>query len=290
MKPRTVLMFTGLASLAAAAALGLVALFGAGNVASERLLGTTFAVGIATMFVMAALWSGDRGAPDWLVAVACVTSLGALGLFLAFVWGVFQGNTVAQRLAVRFLSGTVALACWSVHASLLWTVRASLPWTRAMRLIAAMCGAAVAAGVVVVAIDRSWLPLLDTWALRLLIAVLLVGLAATIALPIVRRLEKATAESDYERTIGESLKVSLCCPRCAATLSVESNAESACAACGLRIKVLIEEPRCAGCGYLLYGLAGRTCPECGRPSQRWGGEAGSRGDAAMPVKEGSAPS
>jgi rRNA maturation protein Nop10 len=40
--------------------------------------------------------------------------------------------------------------------------------------------------------------------------------------------------------------------------------------------VEVEEPRCA-CGYLLYQLAGDTCPECGRAvaaEDRWSGRPG----------------
>ncbi len=43
---------------------------------------------------------------------------------------------------------------------------------------------------------------------------------------------------------------------------------SACKACGLRIEVRAEEPRCRQCGYLLYRLTSDTCPECGTPIHR----------------------
>lgn len=36
-----------------------------------------------------------------------------------------------------------------------------------------------------------------------------------------------------------------------------------CSECGTRARVVIEEPRCL-CGYPLFRLAGRHCPECGR--------------------------
>jgi hypothetical protein len=38
---------------------------------------------------------------------------------------------------------------------------------------------------------------------------------------------------------------------------------SQCTACGLKLRIEIEEPRCAKCDYLLWQLPQRRCPECG---------------------------
>jgi DNA-directed RNA polymerase subunit RPC12/RpoP len=40
--------------------------------------------------------------------------------------------------------------------------------------------------------------------------------------------------------------------------------DSKCGNCGLKFRIEIEEPRCARCGYLLWQLTERRCPECGQ--------------------------
>lgn len=75
-----------------------------------------------------------------------------------------------------------------------------------------------------------------------------------------------------------SIEVRLSCPRCDAPMLVRSRREARCGRCRLKVRVEVEEPRCA-CGYLLYQLESDTCPECGRAvsrDERWG----ARGDPA----------
>jgi hypothetical protein len=56
--------------------------------------------------------------------------------------------------------------------------------------------------------------------------------------------------------------VAIVCPRCSKSQRIALGGAS-CGACGLRIEITIEEPRCPQCGYLLYKLASPICPECG---------------------------
>lgn len=56
--------------------------------------------------------------------------------------------------------------------------------------------------------------------------------------------------------------VAIVCPRCSKSQRIGLGGAS-CGACGLRIEITIEEPRCPKCGYLLYKLASPICPECG---------------------------
>jgi len=67
----------------------------------------------------------------------------------------------------------------------------------------------------------------------------------------------ASAES-----IPMRLVLRMTCPMCAAP-QVMSPGPSQCGACGQRLLIDIEEPRCE-CGYLLFRLTGDVCPECGR--------------------------
>lgn len=78
-------------------------------------------------------------------------------------------------------------------------------------------------------------------------------------------------EHDDPGLLGEGVPVELPCPRCGTVIRGRSNRDCRCGSCRLRVRVEVEEPRC-GCGYLLYQLAGETCPECGTPvpeADRW---------------------
>jgi len=52
------------------------------------------------------------------------------------------------------------------------------------------------------------------------------------------------------------------------------NRTSQCEACHVVIKVNVEEPKCATCGYSLLMLQSGICPECGTPVPRFTGSSG----------------
>ncbi|MBL4699540.1 MAG: hypothetical protein JKX70_11980 [Phycisphaerales bacterium] len=79
---------------------------------------------------------------------------------------------------------------------------------------------------------------------------------------------------DEPGVLGSTMLVSMTCPRCGVIVEAQSNRESRCSGCRLKIRVEVEEPRCS-CGYLLYQLEADTCPECGKAiaaDDRWGNE------------------
>ncbi len=65
-----------------------------------------------------------------------------------------------------------------------------------------------------------------------------------------------------ERLASTSARVDIRCPRCAKAQVLDTG-PSKCSACGLKITIEIEEPRCVKCDYLLWQLPSRCCPECG---------------------------
>jgi endogenous inhibitor of DNA gyrase (YacG/DUF329 family) len=59
-----------------------------------------------------------------------------------------------------------------------------------------------------------------------------------------------------------SLQVTVICPTCQRKQTL-GKAAGACPGCGLRMKVVLEEPRCQACGYSLLMISSDRCPECG---------------------------
>lgn len=81
----------------------------------------------------------------------------------------------------------------------------------------------------------------------------------TLSLCVLARINRKV---DLEADIAEFVEAIVVCPRCRKKQSI-SLGTSACSACGLRISIRVEEPRCPQCDYLLYGLRCDRCPECG---------------------------
>jgi hypothetical protein len=59
-----------------------------------------------------------------------------------------------------------------------------------------------------------------------------------------------------------ALQVTVICPTCQ-NKQVLGKAGAACSGCGLRMKIVLEEPRCESCGYSLLMISSDRCPECG---------------------------
>lgn len=83
--------------------------------------------------------------------------------------------------------------------------------------------------------------------------------SGSLALLILSRLQRV---SRVERLESAAARVELRCPRCLVQQTVDAGS-AACRACGLKLRIEIEEPRCTTCDYLLWQLPERRCPECG---------------------------
>ena len=102
--------------------------------------------------------------------------------------------------------------------------------------------------------------------------VLTAGLACLGGLVALPRLADAAVQrrGRQRESIPTSFQVELACPKCSSERAAALGL-SHCAACGFKIIVEVEEPRCE-CGYLLFNLVGDRCPECGREisqEDRW---------------------
>ncbi len=102
----------------------------------------------------------------------------------------------------------------------------------------------------------------------------LVILAAcgTVVTPILWRMQ-GVRHAGGGGAVPLTVAVNIVCPRCRSDQCLKTG-ERSCTKCGLRIKIEVEEPRCA-CGYLLHKLENNRCPECGRAideRDRWAAE------------------
>ncbi len=94
---------------------------------------------------------------------------------------------------------------------------------------------------------------------RVLGAVGVLDGCGSLSLLIIAKLRGVEKVEGFETT---SATIEIHCPRCTMQQTVVVGASS-CEDCGLKFRIDIEEPRCAKCGYLLWQLPERRCPECG---------------------------
>lgn len=263
----------------------------------KLLLGISLALlGAATIAGIASVLMPARFIDDDLIATAMIVGGYALGgLVLVSIGG-------TQRVLVRFCAATLALSMVA-YISMIWADRfvswktrdAVLQWgtvslmlgillahrilivpLRAPNSVATISKrtALISAGILFVllsyAITRQGFERYEEIAVRIVGVTAIVLVASTIAAGIIAMLAPKPGEDEpglLEGTIG----VDLTCPRCQLPIQARSNREARCDGCRLKVRVEVEEPRCA-CGYLLYQLESDTCPECGKPidpDDRW---------------------
>tara|TARA_R110002073_G_scaffold336572_1_gene535745 strand:- start:44236 stop:45126 length:891 start_codon:yes stop_codon:yes gene_type:complete len=111
----------------------------------------------------------------------------------------------------------------------------------------------------------------DEIAARLIAIAAIITAGSTIATGAIAIFAPKPGEGE-QSSFDTSIPITLTCPRCTESIQAKSNKESRCQSCKLKVRVQINEPRCA-CGYLLYQLNADTCPECGKPiptTEQWG--------------------
>jgi len=191
----------------------------------------------------------------WLgILCAAVSSV----MWLSEIW-----NPIGSKLGVVVYAGLVTLSAVTAHANLcLGTVSLKLGqrWVRSSTIAA--FGAAGLATFLYVwdqQFSGSLLPLDSDLLERFLAAAGIAAGCGTLALFVLARINRHVDVDPGSEAIDE---ITVICPRCRKkqTLAV---GDSACGACGLRISIKLEEPRCAHCDYLLHGLTSDRCPECG---------------------------
>ncbi len=251
---RTAFLWMMIASLSLAAATGVVAIiwprFGS---TQEQILITSLLMGAFS-----------------ITALACAIVLGKHRL-VPVMWGGIAASGLARGTWLLLLwldpidedplfkSGatfTIA-ALWVAHLGLLSLPRLDHPRARIIRWVTISLATALAVFFDIVVLGEVW----EDWAGRLVGVLAILTACGTVVTPTLALIEYLGRRGSSETMPGHVV-VSLTCPRCRTAQQVHLG-PSKCEACGLRINLETEEPRCT-CGYLLYRLSGEVCPECGR--------------------------
>jgi uncharacterized membrane protein (DUF373 family) len=96
-------------------------------------------------------------------------------------------------------------------------------------------------------------------------AVGIVAACATLAVAVLVSINRRAAPiAKPDPQLIAAMEVQIACPVChhKQTYGKEGGA---CAVCGLRVRIAVEEPRCPVCQYSLLMFKGDHCPECGAP-------------------------
>ncbi len=106
-----------------------------------------------------------------------------------------------------------------------------------------------------------WAEVSSEWYYRVLGALAVLAVGGSLGVLMLAKLRQVRRLETLESAVA---RVELRCPRCTQVQTVDAGA-SRCVACGLKFRLDVEEPRCEKCGYLLWQLPERRCPECGTP-------------------------
>ena len=227
--------------------------------------------GVAGLDAMAAsapatmLWA--RRGPHWLAALSPVLNI-AVSMAIAFRSRTFRTPIpVGVEHAGVFLA--IAAAFWCVVLSR----RRSVSRLRRPAGIAGFAAAAAGAAVLAWLGDLRADDLTESGRAWVYACASPVGIAAWLACasayePSLERGPPESAPPGNEAALHAKAVIRSACPSCGRERGARRGKAQGCRACGARWKVVIDEPQCKECGYLLYGLRQGACPECGREGER----------------------
>ena len=262
MNLRKIFLWSMIVSLVIAALLGIAALLLPRYGPNLEILAS---VALFASFSLIALISAsvmERVQLVWLMRTGIAAAVAALIVWLALVW--FDPVTRPRvELALLRLAGSLSIASvLAPQCGLLLLARLDNPWTRRVRWTTVAISIALAAyGVGLIWLFDVLVNVIDEESLVRWLGVLaILAACGTVITPI---LWKVQTVRHGDGTVPAVQQVKLFCPLCSKQ-QILPTGPARCAACGLRIRVEFEEPRCV-CGYLLHNLGSDRCPECGTP-------------------------
>lgn len=250
---------------------GIAALLLPRNTLPEELLITITIAGLYALGLLVVFSTGPR-----MVRTRWLALLGAAASFVGYEVVLWFDNAIhweTRNTIVSWSTVALVLAFAMTQRLMLVPLRPRVLVGRVAQRAGLIAGAITASMLAAVMVFEDSIPFEELY-VRLLGIAAIVAAGGTIGTGIVWFFERKP-EHDEPGVLGEGVPISLTCPRCAGPIQARSNREARCEGCRLKVRVEIDEPRCA-CGYLLYQLTGDTCPECGKSvpeAERWGAPA-----------------
>ncbi|MCC6580533.1 MAG: zinc ribbon domain-containing protein [Phycisphaeraceae bacterium] len=164
--------------------------------------------------------------------------------------------------AAELFTGVTCMAIVLAHANLV--IRAPLPvggkWLIPATILAML---AAALAVEAATFTRATYQMAETFG-RCAGAAGIIAACGTLAIGVLIRFAPKIIVADDHVVLREAR---LLCPVCGKRNRLLVGQMTPCSGCGAKLTVQVQEPRCPQCGYLMVGLAGRACPECGHAGQ-----------------------
>ncbi len=260
---RQIFLWSMVASLGLDAVLGIAALLlPVSGPVGETLGSAALFAGFSLLALLCAIvLERQRLEPLMWAGIGCAGA--ALVPWLLLTWFDRVWNSGAEEAIAR-MGGTFTVAPIIIaQCGLIRLLRLQDRWVRWVRLGTYVASALLGAYVLV--LIWWWRPLErlidDDNLMRALGVMSILAMCGTVITPILWKVQ-AVRRATTTESIPVNVQVRLTCPRCNCEQAL-STGRGACGSCGLHIALSVEEPRCA-CGYLLHGLPGDRCPECGR--------------------------
>jgi hypothetical protein len=218
--------------------------------------GALESLGLVASLLLVNLGQGDRRYFRWPGVLLCVAA------FVIAVMGIWGG---AKDEFYGRLFGVMAIAAVGfAHTNVVLMARLKpgqgwLVWGT-IAFIAAAALAAAGAVLTAEAFDAE-----STALLRLSAAACIAAMCGSLALIVLSLFNRNVAPAPV--VSQQFTDITLFCPSCS-TKQKMAIGGGTCTTCSLQITVTVTEPRCAGCGYLLYNIASDRCPECGAATPR----------------------
>ncbi len=267
MKYKAVMLWSLLGCVGVAMLAGIVAVVLPSRYVDDRVFASIATMGAYALGGLIIVAAGQR--MRWTLRVCALCTVISMAIYLSMIW--FERAINWRWEQIGWKTGTVFLIISIVlaHRMLLFPLRTPLLSAKIAKRCA-LISAILLGSVIIVGLVNDGFWNWEELVLRLMGITAIVTAGTTIATGAFALFGPKPGEDEPGLLVG-SIPVSICCPRCGNGLTIDSNRDGRCTGCRLKIRVEVEEPRCA-CGYLLYELAAAVCPECGSPvseHDRW---------------------
>jgi hypothetical protein len=220
-------------------------------------------IGAVASMLLVNIGCGDRRYFRWAGVVCCAVSL-AIGI--AGVWLEHSDSPLMGRIMALALIAAVAMA--HINLLLMARLKPSQRWLKWGTMAFVLVAGASAFIAVLLFSDLNNIE--DVMLMRLAAASTIAGGCGSLALIVLSLFNRNPEHAP--RVATEFKEMTIFCPSCSTKQSVPLG-DSTCRVCSLQISIKVMEPRCAGCGYLLYRIESDRCPECGSPIRKAEGAA-----------------